>query len=116
MSDYIEREASLAYPIRKDKCDRKHANKHFILGIESVIEFVEDLPAADVALVRHGRWIDSNKRPVPWDEQNPTCPLYSAYCSECGEWLTGSGEYPAIGLYCPNCGARMDKEDKHEAD
>ena len=51
MSDYIEREAALAYPIRKDKCDRKHANKHFILGIESVIEFVENLPAADVAPV-----------------------------------------------------------------
>lgn len=54
MSDYIEREAALAYPIRKDKCDRKHANKHFIFGIESVIEFVENLPAADVAPVRHG--------------------------------------------------------------
>lgn len=51
MSDYIEREAALAYPIRKDKCDRKHANKHFIFGIESVIEFVENLPAADVAPV-----------------------------------------------------------------
>lgn len=51
MSDYIEREAVLAYPIRKDKCDRKHANKHFIFGIESVIEFVENLPAADVAPV-----------------------------------------------------------------
>ena len=51
MSDYIEREAVLAYPMRKDKCDRKHANEHFILGIESVIEFVENLPAADVAPV-----------------------------------------------------------------
>ena len=51
MSDYIEREAVLAYPIRKDHYDRKHGNEHFIFGIESVIEFVENLPAADVAPV-----------------------------------------------------------------
>ena len=64
MSDYIEREAVLAYPIRKDKCDRKHANEHFILGIESVIEFVENLPAADVAPVRHGRRRLTHERPA----------------------------------------------------
>ena len=96
MSNYIEREAVLAYPIRKDKCDRKHANEHFILGIESVIEFVENLPAADVAPVRHGR-------------------LYLAEdavfrCSECGRIC-----YELDAPYC-YCGARMDKEDKHETD
>ena len=99
MSDYIEREAVLAYPIRKDKCDRKHANEHFILGIESVIEFVENLPAADVAPVRHGRWI----KPVPGDGEN--------YCSVCHAeqpWFYGYGYYEPD--YCPSCGARMDKE------
>ena len=95
MSDYIEREAALAYPIRKDKCDRKHANKHFIFGIESVIEFVENLPAADVAPVRHGRWIPSD---------------YT--CSECG-FLCDAYLLDA-GNYCPACGARMDKEAVHE--
>ena len=96
MSDYIEREAALAYPIRKDKCDRKHANKHFILGIESVIEFVEDLPAADVAPVRHGRWISTG--------------AISCKCSECRhlELKTRTLEY----AYCPACGTLMDgKED-----
>ena len=51
MKEYIEREAVLAYPIRKDHYDREHGNEHFIFGIESVIEFVENLPAADVAPV-----------------------------------------------------------------
>ena len=116
MKEYIEREAVLAYPIRKDHYDREHGNEHFIFGIESVIEFVENLPAADVAQVRHGRWVDENKNPVPWDECNSKCPSHSAYCSECGEWLTASDEYPVTGLYCPNCGALMDeKEDEHEA-
>ena len=98
MSDYIEREAVLAYPIRKDKCDRKHANKHFILGIESVIEFVEDLPAADVAPVRHGRWASNS---------------IALVCSECGKAF---GLVKMFAHYCPWCGARMDKEDEHEAD
>lgn len=99
MSDYIEREAALAYPIRKDKCDRKHANKHFIFGIESVIEFVENLPAADVAPVEHGHWNDINpavlKPGISW-----VC-----RCSLCG----CPQDYKHN--YCPNCGARMDKED-----
>lgn len=110
MSDYISRDELLELYAPDPDCDKGS------VPFPVVRQNILDMPAADVALVRHGRWIDSNKRPVPWDEQNPTCPLYSAYCSECGEWLTGSGEYPAIGLYCPNCGARMDKEDKHEAD
>ena len=107
MSDYIEREAALAYPIRKDKCDRKHANEHFILGIESVIEFVENLPAADVAPVRHGRWIEDERTyPGPGLKNN--------LCSACGEvagaWKEGL-EPGRKWAYCPNCGARMDKED-----
>lgn len=61
-----------------------------------------------------GEWVDENKNPVPWDECNSKCPSHSAYCSECGEWLTASDEYPVTGLYCPNCGARMDKEADHE--
>ena len=75
------------------------------------------LKAADVVEMRHGRWVNENKNPVPWDECNSKCPSHSAYCSECGEWLTASDEYPVTGLYCPNCGALMDgKEDEHEAD
>ena len=51
MKEYIERVAVLSYPIRKDQCDKEHANEHFIFGIESVMEYVENLPAANVAPV-----------------------------------------------------------------
>ena len=74
---------------------------------------VDGKPAADVVEVRHGRWVDENKNPIPWDECNSKCPSHSAYCSGCGEWLTASDEYPVTGLYCPNCGARMGKEADH---
>lgn len=55
MAEYIEREAIRKFPIRKDRCDKEHANEHFIFGIESVLEYVENLPAADVAPVVRGR-------------------------------------------------------------
>ena len=51
MTEYIEREAIMEFPIRKDHCDKERANEHFIFGIESVLEYVQNLPAADVAPV-----------------------------------------------------------------
>ena len=65
------------------------------------------IPASDVVERKKGKWVDGKGNHVPWDEQNKGCPLGSAYCSECGEWLTGSDEYPAFGYFCPNCGADM---------
>lgn len=97
---YIEREAILSYPIRADHCDKKHANEHFIFGIESVMEFVENLPAAEVAPVRHGRW----------KEVRDAYGKLEGWLCECGR------EVKSKDNYCPNCGARMDKEDENEAD
>ena len=51
MAEYIERGALMQFPIRRDHYDRKNGNKHFINGIESVLEYAENLPAADVAPV-----------------------------------------------------------------
>lgn len=61
------------------------------------------LPAADVAEVRHGRW----------EKFSITSGIISRVrCSVC------AGTQPLTFEnmpYCPNCGARMDKEAKHEA-
>ena len=62
---------------------------------------INSIPAADVAEVRHGRWI-------VFDPKNAE----SKECSMCGYLF--SRLYPSN--YCPNCGTRMDKEDEHEAD
>jgi hypothetical protein len=57
------------------------------------------LKAADVAEVRHGRWIfEPGKIP---------------YCSECKKY-SDDGDKGAT--FCPWCGARMGEEDEHEAD
>lgn len=58
--------------------------------------FVEGIPAADVAPVRHGRWALNKK--------------YGDYeCSECGQGDVKAMDFKNLKMrYCPNCGARMD--------
>ena len=101
MVEYIERGALMQLHIRRNHYDRKNGNKHFINGIESVLEYAENLPAADVAPVRHGRWIDA----YPDIEPNPM--FMYGICSECG-FEQGISKYLN---YCPNCGAKMDGGD-----
>ena len=67
----------------------------------------DDFPAADVAEVRHGRWMTTDAYP------------HHLYCSVCyktyaknAKWVN---ELDLPTNYCPNCGARMGKEDEHEA-
>lgn len=86
MAEYIEREAAI---------DR--LEKLFQLQAATARAIIEAIPAADVAPVRHGRWID------PAAEN-----CYR--CSICEEYTTL--EMPRLFYhYCPNCGAKMDKEE-----
>lgn len=39
------------FPIRANRCDKEHANTHFINGIESVMEYAELLPTVDAVPV-----------------------------------------------------------------
>ena len=59
--------------------------------------FIDKEPAADVVPVVHGEWIERALRPT---------------CSLCG--FGGSLIDVPISpfKYCPNCGAKMDKEEK----
>lgn len=65
---------------------------------------IDTIPAADVAEVRHGRW--NVVEALSDDIQT------AGECNICGENINWFGKLPN---YCPNCGARMDKEDEHEA-
>ena len=56
-------------------------------------------PDADVAPVRHGRWIDA----YPDIEPNPM--FMYGICSECG-FEQAISKYLK---YCPDCGAKMDE-------
>lgn len=70
MAEYIERETLMKFPIRRDHCDNEHANEHFINGIETVMEYAENLPAADVEPVK--RWIPVSEG-LPDDFEDVLC-------------------------------------------
>ena len=38
----------MKYPIRLDHYDKKHGNKHFVFGVESVLEYAEELSGVEV--------------------------------------------------------------------
>ena len=78
------------------------------LDLREVLERIELLiPAADVAEVRHGRWVNPH-----WRNSDFAC-----NCSACGvEAIHREYRWHERGIYpiCPNCGARMYKEADHE--
>ena len=103
MAEYIERETAVAWFM-------PYAHAGESIDADVVITDIKGMKAADVAPVRHGRWIGCNGEIVDWDENNPGCPRHSCFCSICKSWLTASDEFPVIAYFCPNCGAKMDLE------
>lgn len=67
------------------------------------VEAIENAPTVDAEPVRHGKWRQTGFRHGKID----LWPL-SYECSECNRILFGS---PKTN-FCPNCGAKMDKEKK----
>lgn len=64
----------------------------YLRGGEAIIEDLTEFPAADIAPVRRGRWIEEDGIQI---------------CSECGEEHEWE-DYRAP--YCDTCGAKMNKE------
>lgn len=86
MAEYIEREAAKEAVKYLPWCDWK-----------AVGDCLDELPAADVEVVKHGRWIMKETMVRSPYAKN-------AYCSECLK------ETSYHHNYCPNCGAKMDLE------
>lgn len=74
MPRYIDADKVLQYPLRRDRCDKEHANPHFINGVESVMEYIEYLLEEEPADVQEVRREKTGKTP---------------YCPECGAKLDG---------------------------
>ena len=75
-------------------------------GHQNILEVINSVPAADVAPVRHGRWIHTTIEDDDWGST-----FHSWACSNC-DFSTGQNQNGTN--YCPNCGARMDLEEPNE--
>lgn len=65
-------------------------------------DLVEKIPTADVQEVKHGRWTIRYEGAY----KRAKC-----YCSVCGK-SNGVAGRNQMRPYCPNCGAKMEKEGK----
>ena len=75
--------------------------------INSVLEKMREFPAADVAPVVHGRWIDKGwDGDINWQIDGRGSCWRVHECSECK-----AQQKMETTNYCPNCGAKMDKEE-----
>lgn len=95
MPEYIERESLLDIA-------KKVADMYSVTGLTSVhiIKAIEKAPTEDVETVKHGYW--------QWKE----CKCFCSICKEEGG-IKHHYEDGTVDLYsfCPNCGAKMDKEE-----
>ena len=97
MSDYISRDSITEWRPQNIEI----FNSRAYIDLEELLALVDGIPAADVEPVRRGEWI------IIEDE-------YCGYakCSVCGDEFTSWEGDCAITPYCPNCGAKMELEEK----
>lgn len=112
MNEYIERTAvhELVKSLPKYHMFSYDRTESLIGISPDDVDFgVDKIPAADVAPVRHGRWIG-----LEYDGYADGSPVYDLWeCSECGEEVKGE-DVPDTHPWCYACGARMDgKDNKH---
>ena len=88
MAEYIERRTGVSiFRAKANMAVLMDAAPYF----EKAAQMLEQLPAADVAPVVHGRWIEEGSLIIT--------------CSECKRGYNLIAKYTH---YCPNCGAKMD--------
>lgn len=99
MDEYVERSAAIEAA--------KHA---WAKGLEPS-QYIEALPAADVAPVVHGLWEKEPSSFWRWTPSGAVAVARTTYrCGLCGRGTAVKSNY------CPHCGAKMDGGADHEAD
>ena len=91
MTEYIEREKVLSKAAPVEGCFSNMISAYDVIM----------LPAADVAPVRHARWVKIYENGEPKVEQHQV----GVFCSKC---MNMPKDRFTESDYCPNCGAKMD--------
>lgn len=108
MDEYIKREAAIAVIYGqhiggKEACENARPNTYGA-DLREIVADIEDIPAADVQPVRHGRWRlggygQISDATTKWYDQFLQGGFL--YCSVCRE--RSNRKTP----YCPTCGTKM---------
>lgn len=89
------------FPIRIHRYDKEHGDLHFVLGIESVMEYINNnMPTIEP--VKRGKWVED----ICYDEV--------IICNACGNeayFSLDAGTYMVFD-YCPYCGAKMESDEE----
>lgn len=98
---YIELGELMKFPIRIHHYDKEHGNEHFVYGIETVLEYAECLPEAEVEEIKYAKWhtlADYKYRRV----------VECIACNSEFEFSKKMGTQIDLLPRCPVCGAKMD--------
>lgn len=95
MPRYIDADAAI------DAANRLSLGETDVVRLSmKIVDYLNRMPAADVAPVRHGRW-------------EPYVECLRWRCSECGSFIDIDPIDEIIGKslpnFCPQCGAKMDE-------
>ena len=108
MDEYINRDAvhDLVRSLTKYAWASPVRNEQRVTVDADDVQFgVDKIPSADVAPVRHGRWVNEQMIVGGFAE------TWACDCSVCGRTQREPLWKPN---YCPNCGAKMEKMDLKE--
>ena len=106
--EYIEREKAIEWFMAF-----VHMGESDIPAETVITDLKYAIPAADVAPVVHGRWVFGKDLACCWGQILKN--RHHLYCPECLEQAFNRSEdndpdFDIDTPYCPNCGAKMDKE------
>lgn len=104
MAKYIEADKLIKTALKHKESVFAGTSNGFVKAVASMTELT---PAADVQEVRHGHWESPYKRDFRVLDNSGGFAygkVIAWICSECASGSIGKG------LYCSNCGARMEDE------
>lgn len=113
MAEYIERSAAI-----------KAAKHAWAKGLEPS-QYIEALPAADVAQVVRGRWIPHDRvfgddflvcSKCQFVSEDRSTRRYYHYCPHCGAIMDGGADHAVIVTRCKDCVHWNDDPDTYGAD
>lgn len=106
MDDLISREAlKKAIAVARTNYNTcPEYNELFKYFSDIVSAMIDEMPAVDAEPVRHGEWMTASGM-LPPEYRG------KKYCSACAQFaLHDRFGRERLSWYCPNCGAKMDKE------